>query len=316
MTQLVWPAICCALISAVFIAVGTQRQSMGVLKHLAETGVTPRSTLTLLGSWTWLSGLGLLGLGMVLNVAALTMAPIMVVQPLGCIALVLTSLINARYERKSITKATWISITVCVLGSVAFVLLAIGATHENPIDLNERWLVIAIMAVVALVFGGGAFLRRRRSGGAVFYIVGAGILFGLTAVLVRTIALAITRWDHDVPFWEQLPWAPLVAVVVAAVLGQYFNQHAYAVGSPDLVIAGLTVIDPMVCVIVGVTILGELQPGVSALHGLGLAAAALVAIVGVVMLSRNRTRTHPGTTRAGNAAGPDGEHNIGEPRLP
>ena len=36
-------------------------------------------------------------------------------------------------------------------------------------------------------------------------------------------------------------------------------QTAYAVGPPDLVIAGLTVVDPIVAVGIGVLVLGEAQ---------------------------------------------------------
>jgi drug/metabolite transporter (DMT)-like permease len=225
---------------------------------------------------------------MVLNVCALAMAPIMVVQPLGCIALVLTSLINARYHGVRVNRGTWASIAVCVVGSVSFVLLAIRATHETPIGPRKSWAVVAVLAVVVLVFGITAFARRHHHGGAFFYIVGAGFLFGLTAVLVKTIAGVITHWDRETSFWVMIPWGPLVAVVVAGLLGQYFNQHAYATGSPDLVIAGLTVIDPMVGVAVGIAILGELQPGISAVHTCAMIVSALLAIVGVVMLSKHR----------------------------
>lgn len=287
MTSFVWLAILCSLVSAVFFAVGTQRQSVAVRSDPRLAHISPKSIVQLLRNPTWLLGMTLMGLGTVLNVLALTMAPIMVVQPLGCVALVLTTLINARDQGLSITKGTWVSVAVCTFGSVSFVLLAIRATHENPIDLGERWTVITVMAVVAVVFGGGAFLRRKASGGAFFYILGAGILFGLTAVLVRTVALAITRWDHDVPFWQQLPWAPLIAMAVAGLLGQYFNQHAYSSGPPELVIAGLTVIDPMVGVAVGITVLGELHPDVSALHAALMVLVGVIAIVGVVALARH-----------------------------
>ena len=49
----------------------------------------------------------------------------------------------------------------------------------------------------------------------------------------------------------------IVGVVVAASLGGYFVQNAYSSGSADLVIAGLTVVDPIVAVGIGVIVLGE-----------------------------------------------------------
>ena len=53
------------------------------------------------------------------------------------------------------------------------------------------------------------------------------------------------------------------------------------------VVAGLTVIDPIVGIAVGIVILDELQPDVRTVTALGMGAAALVAIVGVVALARH-----------------------------
>ena len=49
----------------------------------------------------------------------------------------------------------------------------------------------------------------------------------------------------------------VVALIAAALLGSYFVQSAYSHGPPDLVVAGLTVIDPLVAVTVGIVVLGE-----------------------------------------------------------
>ncbi|MGO1840435.1 MAG: multidrug DMT transporter permease, partial [Candidatus Microbacterium stercoravium] len=48
-----------------------------------------------------------------------------------------------------------------------------------------------------------------------------------------------------------------IALAAAGLAGAYFVQTAYASGPPDLVIAGLTVVDPIVAVIIGATLLGE-----------------------------------------------------------
>ena len=50
-----------------------------------------------------------------------------------------------------------------------------------------------------------------------------------------------------------------VGLAAAGLGGFYLVQTAYAVGPPDLVIAGLTVVDPIVAVGIGVIVLGEAQ---------------------------------------------------------
>jgi len=284
---MVWVAVLCAITSAAFLAFGTQRQSSAVQADTGGLDVDSRSILRLLANPRWLLGLLLMGAGMALNVAALAMAPLTVVQPLGAIALVMTTLINSHDQGIRINRATWISICVCMTGSVSFVLLAVNATREAEVNGEKELIIVGLLALVVALFGGTAYARRRRPHGAFFYILGAGVLFGFTAVLVRTIAVALTQWSTQQAWWLQIPWLPLVAIVVAGLLGQYFNQNAYSTGPPELVIAGLTVIDPMVGVAIGVFILGELRDDVHPVIGLSMAAAAVVAIVGVIALSRH-----------------------------
>jgi drug/metabolite transporter (DMT)-like permease len=60
----------------------------------------------------------------------------------------------------------------------------------------------------------------------------------------------------------QLDWFTVlcgVGLAAAGLGGFYLVQTAYAVGPPDLVIAGLTVVDPIVAVGIGVIVLGEAQ---------------------------------------------------------
>jgi len=71
-------------------------------------------------------------------------------------------------------------------------------------------------------------------------------------------------------------------------------QNAYASGPPDLVIAGLTVIDPAVAVGIAIVILGEAAQAQFA-EIAGFAIAGLIALAGVLMLSR----VHPQLTSEG-----------------
>jgi drug/metabolite transporter (DMT)-like permease len=86
--------------------------------------------------------------------------------------------------------------------------------------------------------------------------------------------------------------ACVVGLVVAALLGGYFVQTAYSVGSPDLVIAGLTVIDPLVAIAIAIAVLGEADRFPPfAIVGLGIGGA--LAVIGVILLAR----LHPQTIR-------------------
>ena len=86
--------------------------------------------------------------------------------------------------------------------------------------------------------------------------------------------------------FEWLTLLCLIALLAAVAVGAYFVQTAYSVGPPDLVIAGLTVIDPMVAVLIGLIVLQEAATAPwPALVGFGIAGA--IAVYGVISLARN-----------------------------
>ncbi|MBD7995984.1 DMT family transporter [Arthrobacter sp. Sa2CUA1] len=277
-------AIACALASAVFLAFGAQRQGSAVSADTGGLDLNSSGIMRLLRNPRWLFGLLLLATGTALNVVALAMAPLTVVQPIGSLALVITTIVNSRDQGLRLNRITVVSIVACVAGSMLFVLLAVGATRtEQTVEPRQEITIVLILAVVVAFFGLLNLLFGKRLG-AIAHILGAGILFGFVAVLTKTIAADLL--DPNGRFLLNVPWYTLVGIAVAGGLGAWFVQSAYSSGPPDLVIAGLTVIDPMVGIAIGIGVLNELRPDVPAVLGVAMGVCALIAIVGVVALSR------------------------------
>jgi hypothetical protein len=86
--------------------------------------------------------------------------------------------------------------------------------------------------------------------------------------------------DYDI-----LTLIAVVSMIGAVLLGGWFVQNAYASGPPDLVIAGLTVIDPIVAIAIAIGILGEAQQATLGSGSL-FSAFGLMAIFGVYLLSK------------------------------
>lgn len=275
-----WVAVALALASAVCLAVGTQTQSRAVTGHTSGAP-NPRALLTLLRNRRWLAGTGLLVLGMLLNVSALALATVTVVQPLGVVALVITTLLHARREGLRINRRTWLAVALCTAGGAGFVVCAVAGTDpaHRPGPEAERLVVLMLVGLVVLMGIAEIFVRRHRI--SIFYVLCAGVLYGFVAVLVRLVVTAVG--DGGI---AAVNWLSVLMVVVAAALGGWMVQCAYSCGPPDLVIAGLTVVDPMVGVALGLAVLGEAGPTFTGVLGTGMGVAGLIAIVGVVLLSR------------------------------
>ncbi|MFK0041711.1 DMT family transporter [Paenarthrobacter sp. NPDC090517] len=288
---MVWLAVFLAVLGAFFLAIGAQRQGSAVKADTGGLALSSNGFLRLLRNPRWMLGLLFLALGMVMNAIALVSAPLTVVQPIGAIALVITTVVNAKDQGLSINRATVVAISACVTGSALFVLLAVNVTQENHhVNADDELTIVLLLALAVGIFGTLAVMFKHRMS-AFIYILGAGVLFGFVAVLTRIIGKHLL--DPNGLFLLNVQWYTLIAIVAAGGLGSWFVQSAYSGGPPDLVIAGLTVIDPMVGIAIGIVILGELRPDVHAVMAIAMATAATLAIVGVIALSRH----HPEVTK-------------------
>lgn len=279
-----------ALVGAIFLSLGAQFQHRGVNKVEAASGGEERhglggaQLLRLLARPSWLFGTIMLGLAIVFQLTALLFAPLIVVQPIGVVALVVTTLVNARVAHLRLSRESIRAVALCVGGVGIFVVFAALSTKDQKID-DGQLLVVAITAVVILAVLGTAFGLFRTRLGALFYVVAAGVCYGFVATMAKVTLNRLLFGDID---WLSL--FSLVALVGAMVLGMYFVQTAYSIGSPDLVIAGLTVVDPMVAVAIAIVVLREAQD-TPAWIAIIWAFAGAVAVFGVFQLAKHHPQT-------------------------
>lgn len=288
-------AIGLAVIGAVFLSLGAQFQNDAVTKHHAPRRTKPGSLtlkqiVDLLKRPRWLTGTSFLVLAILFQLSALALAPLIVVQPIGAIALIMTSVLNARIYKVRLNLSTYLAIGVTTIGVGGFV--AVAASSAVAVELsNEKLLqVVGVLFVLLLMFA-LLFWRSKGKVGALHYIFGAGVLYGFVASLAKVIIQRLFQQDYDL-----LTLLALISLVGATVLGGWFVQNAYASGPPDLVIAGLTVIDPAVAVIIGIVILGEAQAA-NVSQMVGYALAGIIAVSGVLTLNKY----HPQLTEKGNS---------------
>lgn len=274
-----------ALAGAVFMSLGAQYQHRGVEKVERLSGADGASGLSfdqirrLLTRPSWLIGTLMLGLAVICQLAALVKAPLIVVQPLGAIALVITTLLNARVSGHAPTKQSLTAIVCCVGGIFLFVFFAAIYATEQEVTDRELFVILALLLVVIIILGGGWLILRHRMR-ALFYVIGAGVLYGFVATLAKVVIKRIEAGQ-----FEWITAICVLALIAAAAVGGYFVQTAYSSGPPDLVIAGLTVVDPLVAVVIGMVVLGEAAaapPWVMAIFVI----AGAIAVWGVVGLAR------------------------------
>ena len=287
-----------ALFGAILISIGTQLQHTGVsvVGKRAESGTKAglglRQLAALFARPSWLLGTVLLGVAMLFQLTSLVFAPLIVVQPLGAIALVVTAIVNSRLSGVKLGALSRRAIWLCVGGVGLFVAIAAFTAKSNPITELQLSVVLIILSAVLVAFAVAFALLRKRFK-AIFYIIGAGVLFGFVATLAKVVIDRIKTLSFDNFQLGDAEWLTVLCVVgllIAALLGGYFVQSAYSNGPPDLVVAGLTVIDPLVAIAIGILVLGEASAApLWAIIAFVIAGAT--AIYGVLLLAKNHPQS-------------------------
>lgn len=244
-------AILLAALSAVGLAFGAMFQHRGVVDaHDHGGGFRLRTFLRLVRSPVWMLGLLCLGLGTVANIIALSIAPVMVVQPIGAVSLLISILLAARYRGLRITPRIAVAVAVCALGVAGFVgvsaSIASSRVHLGAESHPVAWIAFAISAVFLVV----VLVWRRPP--QLLLVLGAGLLFACVATTTHLVSNQLIHAGLGA-----VSWLNLLALAVAGAIGTWFVQAAYAAGPPEMVIAGLTVVDPIFAVVLGSLVLGE-----------------------------------------------------------
>ena len=287
-----------ALVGAVFLSLGAQLQHRGVElveeSHGsgAKAGLSVGQLVRLLARPSWVIGTIMLALAILFQLGSLTFAPLIVVQPIGAVALVITAIVNARVTGVKIEGPVLRAIAFCVGGIALFVTVAAFVAEEQVIEEPQLVIILSILGGVIVLLG-LTFAFARKRAGALFYIVSAGVLYGFVATLAKVVINRLGNLMAGIVGgdFEWLTIGCIVALLVAAALGAYFVQTAYSLGSPDLVIAGLTVVDPLIAVAIGIAVLGEASNADLWVIPVWALAGA-IAIFGVFQLAKHHPQTH------------------------
>ena len=279
-----------ALVGAAFLSFGAQYQSRGLNKverltgRRATAGLSLTQTFKLLRRPSWMAGTLLLALATAFQLVSLSLSPIILVQPIGVVALIFTAFVNMHYSKLSLGRKAHISIWMSVIGVAVFVAVA-AVTAVDVYVSDEKLSTILIIFAAVFIAALVSFIAMRHRAIALMYIVGTGVLYGFVATLAKAVISRVQQNDIDVLFWLSI-----ASLVAGAVLGMFFVQNAYSSGPPDLVVAGLTVIDPLIAVLIGIAVLGEASQA-SPLAIITFVLSGIVAILGVVGLAKHHPQS-------------------------
>jgi drug/metabolite transporter (DMT)-like permease len=255
--------------ASVLQAVGTRSVEAG-----SGSGVDAVLLMRAVRQWRYLAGVGLDGLGFVLQVIALRMVPIYVVAAALAASIAVTGIVSAWVLSARLSRAEWTAVgVVCV--SLAVLAGAAGPGHFRHAPAGLGW---ALIGVVAAIFIAGAFAGRLSDRERALALgLGAGSGFGVVEIGVRLIDVV----DPTKGAFYTNP--ALYAAAAGGAAGFLLLTSALHRGSVTTTVAAMVVGETVAPALVGAVWLGD-----RARDGLGwlVIVGFVVAVSATLVLAR------------------------------
>lgn len=276
-----------ALAAALLFAVGSVLQQRAA-SEIPDDQAGGAGLLTrLVRRPIWLVGTAADTSGFVVQGVALAFGSLVLVQPLLATSLLFALPLGAWVNKRRLSRPDIVWAAVLTVGLTVF-LVAGEPTAGADTAPVEDWVIAAAILVPATA-AAVVVAARWRSLRAVGLAIATGILFGLTAALVKS---AVSYLDDGVVGFLT-HWEPY-AMVAAAALGTWAQQASYQAGSLAQTLPAVAVLEPVVGVALGVAILQEhLQADAGEWFLVALAAIAMV--VSTAFLARAQGAAEEGT---------------------
>ena len=249
------PVVAATLASTGFFAVAT------ALKHRSARGSHPAADVeaqkvrhflvaTTRDSW-WLGGLAADVGGLALQLYALHIGPLALVQPLMVTGLLFSLFLTHWVAGSRITTAELGWGLLLILALVGFIIVSGAASPSTtgPAQLADRGPATAAAAVAAAVAVGCVFLARRLTRGPRAALIGVavGVTYACTAALIKSCTNIVLRGlPALLTSWQ------LYTLIVTGVAGLALNQLAFQAAPLHASLPAIATVDPLLSVALGV----------------------------------------------------------------
>lgn len=288
-----------AAISFAFAAVFQQESSQSVSD---DKSLSVGLLTQLLRSPRWLAGGACLLAGFGLQALALAYGPVALVQPIVVTELAFAIPLGILRRHRRAGRREWVGIG-CVVSGISLFLLIASPTSGIQEPSGLAWIVslVPVGGIAAAAVALGSTQRGPRR--AIFLGAAAGLSFGVLSVLTKALTHLLSR---DLPE-AFLSWQFYVAVGVG-IAALIVSQSAYQAGPLAYSMPLVGLLEPVVAVVIGDTVLGE-QVRLSGRTAILEVLAAGVACLGIVLLTTSKTvlsiyeERHPLENHLGHAGG-------------
>jgi drug/metabolite transporter (DMT)-like permease len=218
------------------------------------------------------------------------------VQPLLATSLLFALPLGAWWAKRRLRRSDAAWALALTVGLAVFLIAGEPTDGVDRADVTD-WLIAAAVIVPVTAVCILVAARSRGSRRAVLLAAATGILYGVGAALTKsTVSLLDDGFVGVVTSWE--PYA----LVAAIGLGTYLQQAAFQAGDLAQSLPAVQVLEPVVAVMLGVTLLQE-ELQADGLEWALIALSAVAMIMSTAALARSQAKAESGP-EPGPAAAP------------
>lgn len=268
-----------ALAAAATVGTGAALQQHAASQEDTHAVLHPGLLLRLLRRRAWLLGVAVSMAGYGLQVTALTLGGLGLVEPVLTTHVAFALVVSARRSAVAPSRRDWTALGTAVAGVAAFLVLAAPAQGEQHRTSGSWPAVLAVLAVVIVVVATRA-PRLALHTRALVVAATAGVAFGMSDALIVLTSDVVGRAGADtLTSWPPYAWA------LVSLTAFMLQQNAYHSAHLAASLPATSALQPVAGVLLGAALLGETVRGGWAIP-LEVAAAALL-LGGVIALARS-----------------------------
>lgn len=273
-----------ALLAAFLFALASVLQQKAASSVPDSVGLKAGLVTRLVRQPLWLLGLTAAGVGFAVQAVALALGSLIVVQPLLVTMLLFALPLGAKLSGRRLATSDW-RWAIALVAGLAIVLLVGDPTDGLDRAQGSHWIVALAVVYPLVIVLVGAASRRRGASRALLLGASAGILYGTTDALTKTVVRSLD--DGLVAVlgnWEI--WVLIVTICGAA----FFQQSAYQSGGIAASVPAVTGLEPITGILLGILIYEERFQAEGVLEWGLMALGATLAVLGALALARSAGR--------------------------
>jgi drug/metabolite transporter (DMT)-like permease len=276
------PSILAALGAAISFAAAAVLQQESTQTVSDKKSLSIGLLVDLLHRPKWLLGGVCLLTGFGLQATALAFGPVALVQPIVVLELAFAIPFGILRRHRRAGSREWAGI-LCVMTGISIFLLAASPTNGIQEPAPRDWLasLVPVGVVAALAVSAGA--ARKGPSRAMFLGAAAGLLFGVLSVLTKAVTHLLSA-DLSKAFVTWQVYAAIGVGITALIV----SQSAYQAGPLAYSMPLVGVLEPLIAVVIGDTVLGEQVQLSAGMFALEIVAAG-VACIGILLLTTSQT---------------------------